>query len=756
MVTAAPQPTAPTLAAPAATIVLPLFSTTLFLSALLLFWIQPMFAKMALPLLGGSPAVWNTAMLFFQGALLAGYGYAHLITRRLVQRWQLLLHLGVLGMACLALPIGLAAWGAPPETTPTGWLLGLMAASIGMPFFALSANAPLLQRWFSTTGHPAAADPYFLYGASNLGSMLALLAYPVVMEPLLRLREQSLIWSALYVGLVMFIAGCGLVGGGLSKGVVGRDEAASRPHTAPTWSRRLRWLALSFVPASLLLGVTTHITTDIAATPLFWVVPLVLYLLTFVLTFARHPLLRHEWMLRAQPILVFPILLLIWFVSAGSPLNLVLHLAAFFVIAMVCHGELASRRPAAERLTEFYLWISLGGVLGGIFNAVVAPMVFNTVVEYPIILVLSCLMRPALPAPLSRSKFGLWFHARVSERQADVLLPAALCAMIVAPLLVFRTVLGGLPAIAVLVIAIVLACSGLAFSRRPLRLMLGAAISLLASSLIIPSGTITLERERSFFGVYRVTSSESGEFHLLRHGTTLHGAEYTDAARRDEPLAYYHRNGPLGQMFAALGQQDRLRHVGVVGLGTGTVACYRKPGQKWTFFEIDPTVTQLARDQRYFHYMADCAPDAPVVHGDARLSLKKVPDGQFDLLILDAFSSDSIPVHLMTREALLLYRDKLAPGGVLMFHISNRKLDLTPILANGAADIGMSAIAQIYSVPPEAQDDYILASNWVALANSLEDLAPLGQDARWRRLSPDPKADLWTDDYSNVLGALRW
>jgi hypothetical protein len=735
--------------------VLPLFVATLFLSALLLFWIQPMFAKMALPLLGGSPAVWNTAMLFFQGALLAGYGYAHLITGRLTQRWQILLHLFVLGSACLALPIGLASWAPPTESAPVGWLIGLMAVSIGMPFFALAANAPLLQRWFSTSGHPAAADPYFLYAASNLGSMLALLTYPMVVEPLLRLQSQSLAWSSLYLGLVVLIAGCGLVGGRSHNTAAGHDAPAGTDAAPVTWQRRLHWLALSFAPASLLLGVTTHITTDIAATPMFWVVPLAIYLLTFVLTFARRPPLRHEWLLRAQPIVVLPMLLLIWLASTASVPYMALDLVAFFVVAMVCHGGLARRRPAADRLTEFYLWMSFGGVLGGIFNALLAPVLFDSVIEYPIVLVLACLLRPSLPAPAQSGKLGRWLAGRVSERQADFLLPAALGAALIAPLLLLDAAMGGMPFGIVLILAVVLACAGVAFSRRPVRLMLAAAISL-AMMPLITTGSVTLARDRSFFGVYRVTSKLSGEFHLLTHGTTAHGAQRTDPARRDEPLTYYHRTGPLGQMIGALERQGGLHRIGVVGLGIGTVACYGKPGQDWTFFEIDPAVTRLARDERYFHYMADCAPDAPVVHGDARLSLRKVPDGGFDLLILDAFSSDSIPVHLMTREALRLYRDKLAPGGVLMFHISNRKLDLAPILANGAADAGMTAVVQTNVVPPEGRAQYIFTSRWIALAARAADLAPIEGDARWHALLPDPRAGLWTDDYSNVLGALRW
>lgn len=750
-----PRSAVPPLAASGVAAALPLFVATLFLSALLLFWIQPMFAKMALPLLGGSPAVWNTAMLFFQGALLAGYGYAHLVTRRLNRRGQVLLHLLVLASACLALPVGLASWAPPTETAPIGWLMALMAASIGMPFFALAANAPLLQRWFCATGHPSAADPYFLYGASNLGSMAALLTYPVVVEPVLRLPTQSLAWSSLYLALVFLIAGCGLLSGSSQKSPAAADVPAVGGQAPVTWKRRVHWLALSFVPASLLLGVTTHITTDIAATPMFWVVPLALYLLTFVLTFARRPPLRHEWMLRAQPVVVIPMLLLIWFTSTTVAPSLALNLIAFFVAAMVCHGELARRRPAVDRLTEFYLWMSFGGVLGGIFNALLAPVLFRSVIEYPVAAVLACLLRPSLPAPGPRHRLARWLAAHLSERQADVLMPTALAAALVGLALVIEATMGGMPMAGVLVLAVILACAGAAFGRRPARLALVAAISLAFIPLATP-GPAALARERSFFGVYRVASKHSGAFHVLTHGTTTHGAQRTDPARRDDPLTYYHRGGPLGQMIAALERQGRLRRIGVVGLGIGTVACYARPGQEWTFFEIDPAVTRLARDERYFHYLADCAPDAPVVHGDARLSLKKSPDGGFDLLILDAFSSDSIPVHLLTREALRLYRDKLAPGGVLMVHISNRKLDLAPVLANGAAAAGMTAIVQTDIVPSEGRAEYVFTSRWVALAAGAADLDAVGTDARWHPLPPRPDASLWTDDYSNILGALRW
>ena len=738
---------APALAMAGDTGVLSIFMATIFLSALLVFSVQPMFTKMVLPLLGGSPGVWNTAMLFFQTVLLAGYVYAHLTTRYLGVKRQAWLHVTVMAMVFLALPIGVAAgWTPPTEGAPVPWLIGLFAVSVGLPFFAVATNAPLLQRWFSHTRHSAAADPYFLYGASNLGSILALLGYPVVIEPLLKLDEQSWAWASAYALLVVLIGACAVT---LWRRYVASETAPEPVAVAPrggtvTWRRRLHWLVLAFAPSSLLLGVTVHITTDVAAVPLLWVIPLSLYLLTFVLVFARRPLLKHAWMVKAQPFFVILIATSFPFVYRGAPILFAAHMAVFFVTAMVCHGELVKRRPGAGDLTEFYLWMSLGGMLGGVFNVLVAPVVFDSVYEYPLILVLACMLRPRESGD---TRFVSWL---------DAVFPAALLVVFGLLPLLFDVNLIDLGLVGVVVFFIALGIAAYSFRLRPVRFGLGIAVILVATALTATQSSI-VTRERSFFGVYTVKRTDTGNVNLFVHGRTVHGAQHTDPARWREPLAYYHRDGPLGQVFAALDGVKTLERVGAIGLGTGAAACYRRPGQSWTFYEIDPAVERLARDTRYFHYMSECAGDADVVYGDARLSLLTTPDGRYDLMILDAFSSDAIPMHLITREALALYLRKLADGGIIVFHISNRNLDLSGVMANLVDDAGLVGRLQRSDEPTaEQRKVYKMASIWVAIARKPADLAVLDGDARWVPLEPHPGAGLWTDDYSNILRSLIW
>lgn len=719
--------------------ILPLFATTLFVSALLLFWVQPMFSRMVLPALGGSPAVWNTSMVFFQTALLVGYLYAHLVSRWLRLRRQVAVHLVLLTLAALTLPISIGAgWTPPTEGTPVLWLIALLGWCLGLPFVVVSATAPLLQKWFASSGHPAADDPYFLYGASNLGSILALLGYPLLLEPTLTLARQNEAWALGYAGLAVLVAICGLA---MWRRPQTRhateDSSAATARSEVGWGQRLHWLVLAFAPSSLLLAVTAHITTDLASVPLLWVVPLTLYLLTFVIVFARRPVLKHAWMVKAQPFILIPLALLFAQTSAFW-LALPLHLAAFFVTAMVCHGELARRRPATSHLTEFYLWMAFGGMLGGAFNALLAPLVFDSVLEYPIALVIACFLRPTLdPKP--------------GRLVANLGLPLVVLVLMVLQLQWRRLGLPGLGDAGVLAFFVPVALLLYSFAERPLRFGLGIAAVLIVALLSGQPNQVQA-RARSFFGVYTIKLDPAG-YHILVHGTTVHGAQATDPASRKEPLTYYHRDGPLGQIFKALG--DRPRSVGAVGLGVGTVACYRRPGQRWTFYEIDPLVVRIARDARYFHYLADCAPDAGIVLGDARRALQEAPSGQYDLLILDAFSSDAIPVHLLTREAIALYRDKLAPGGLIALHISNRNLDLAPVVANLLADAGLVGRFQSQTPSREAQLAYRNAARWVVIARSDADLGALASDPRWRQVEADSGGP-WTDDFSNLVGALRW
>ncbi len=726
---------------------LPLFAATLFLSALLLFFMEPMTAKLLLPLLGGAPAVWNTCMVFFQFSLLAGYAYAHVASRWLPSRIQIVLQSLLLAAGFLFLPTDLRGIGLPPVAQwPVWWLIGALTTTIGLPFFVLSATTPLLQRWFSRTDHPASQDPYFLYGASNLGSLAALLSFPVLIEPALSLSRQALFWTAGYALLALCTLGCGWA-------IFRIDPvaaASSRPslRTPPVaWGDRLHWLVLAIVPSSLLLGVTSYISNDVAAVPLIWIIPLSLYLLSFVITFARRPILPLPLMLRLQVYLLifasFP-----YVDETSGWYRFAVNLACFFVIALVCHGELARRRPPVERLTEFYLWVSLGGLIGGIVNALLAPVIFSAIYEYPLMLAASCLLRPLV-------RGGRWFSA------SDLFWPMVLATVLVLGL---GLAIGGnlveehralgdqLVFLAVCIVGSIVLLSA---NARPVALGLSVAVVLFLPNLL-NFKTQTVAQERSFFGVLRVRLENQGQFAVLLHGVTAHGAAFTDPTHRLEPITYYHSDGPAGQVFRTM-PADSLHRVGVMGLGTGALSCYRRAGQTWTFFEIDPAVEKLARDTRFFHFLAECGGDTPVVLGDGRLSVQRTGDGAFDLLILDAYSSDAIPVHLLTREALELYLRKTGPDGIVLLHISNQHFNLLPVVGAIAHDIGAAGLYQSYNPAPAPGRQWErLASLWVALAKRESALSFLDASGNWRPLPADSSVRVWTDHYSNVFSTIIW
>ncbi|MBT4489480.1 MAG: fused MFS/spermidine synthase [Rhodospirillaceae bacterium] len=717
---------------------LALYAMTLGLGALLLFWVQPMFSKMVLPLLGGAPAVWNIAMVFFQAALLAGYLYAHLGHRWLRPRAQAIVHLGLLAAAFAALPITLGADLRPPAGGQSAvWLLGILTLSLGLPFFILSATAPMLQSWFAHTGHRDAANPYILYAVSNFGSILALMAYPMALAPNLTLRQQSVAWASGFFILTLLIAACAwMLARRYQAG--GADQRAARESGLSDqvdWGRRLHWLALAFVPSSLLLGVTQHITTDVASAPMLWVLPLILFLGTFVIVFARRPAITHRLAVFVQAPMVLILALLFYWQIRYLRLILPLHLLAFFFLALVCHGELAKRRPAPSRLTEFYLWMSLGGVLGGAFTALCAPLLFDTVVEYPLAIVAACLLRPR-----QEGAALTWIRA----------LPLAilLVLLLLPRLLGYATDDLPLARLLAYLIPVALLCYGC--RGRPIMFAFAIAAILLAGAFDRSSDEIAVTR--GFFGVNRVIEKGLGrdQVHIFKHGTTRHGVQYTDPARRRQPLAYYHRKGPLGQVFEAFG--PGLGHIGGIGLGIGTAACYRQPGQSWTFFEIDPLVISMARDRSYFSYLEDCAPGARMVIGDGRLALARHQGPAFNLLIIDAFSSDAIPTHLLTREAMAVYLDHLAPKGLLAFHISNRHLNLAPVLADLAGDAGLKALIQHDAGD---QRNYYFPSTWVAMTRDETDLSPLTDTGRWRGLQARRGRRVWTDDYGNLLAVTR-
>jgi SAM-dependent methyltransferase len=746
-------------------LLLPLCSAALFLSAVILFAVEPMFTKMVLPLMGGTPAVWNTAVMFFQAVLLAGYLYAHLLSRLKGLRNQALVHVGVLLIGLLFLPVHVGlAWSPTASAHPVPWLVALLAISIGVPFFSISATAPLLQSWFSRSDHPHASDPYFLYVSSNIGGIAALLAYPVVLEPTFGLTLQGRLWTIGYALLVAMIAlySLALWTARRRRGRGELAEIAASVDTVTlaslsdsvTWATRARWVALAFVPSALLLAVTLHISTDVAAAPFLWVAPLLLYSLSFILVFARRPLLKHKWMLMLQP-WVYALVALHFTQREPLCFALPLHLLALFMAAMVCHGELVRRRPAVEHLTEFYFWMSAGGLLGGVFCVLIAPVVFNSVFEYPLVLVFGCLLLPsagrgwlrygldiALPAAFA----GLYYLAQQHQTWWD--------AGRIGPIKIGRFESGPIetgPILFCLTVGLAL----FLLRKRPLRFTLAFGV-LIFSAVYLNEMDNQLFRQRSFFGVYTVTTDKSGQKHSLYHGTTLHGDQDMDPNNVTTPRTYYNREGPLGQVFEAMRTVRKLDHVGVMGLGTGTTSCYHQPGQTMTFFEIDPTIERIARDPKLFRYLELCGQDVKVIIGDGRQNLSRMPDGTFDLLVLDAFSSDAIPLHLLTREALAIYLHKLAPGGIVLFHISNRFVELESVVANLAADAGAAALLQVYDPSSEESDAGASAASWVAVARDHADLGLLDADNRWHPPDLDDRVGVWTDDYSNIFRTLIW
>jgi len=524
--------------------------------------------------------------------------------------------------------------------------------------------------------------------------------------------------------------------------VPGEEERASALSDKVTWGARAHWLVLSFVPSALLLAVTLHISTDVASVPFLWVVPLSLYMLTFIIVFARRPIVRHTWILKVQ-IFIYALLAVSFTKLDLLPL-FALDLVTLFVTAMVCHGELVRHRPAADRLTEFYLWMSAGGLLGGVFCVLVAPLLFESVLEYPLILAIACLVRPG-------SSGGGWLPSVL-----DGVLPAgvALSYAFVGGFVEAGT-LSALGVAGPVLLYIALAAAFYGFRNRPLRLALAFAPIAFGTLFLAEDADRRLYRHRSFFGVYAVYSGTGGDFHLLYHGNIVHGDEYMDEANVRTPTSYYNREGPLGQVFEAMRASRPLKRVGCVGLGTGTTACYQEPGQAMTFFEVDPAMVRIARDPKLFRYLELAEPPVDIVIGDGRQSLSRTADGTFDLIALDAFSSDAIPVHLLTREALAMYMRKLAPGGIVLFHISNRYIDLEPVLANLTADAGLSALVEDYE-PSADTEGRGWRSTWVAVARDGDDLAILNEDDGWRPLEPDPTVGLWTDDFSNMFRTLIW
>ena len=678
-----------------------LYCIAIFLSSCLLFLVQPLCAKMLLPLLGGTPAVWNTCMVFFQAGLLLGYAYAHVLPRWLGVSRHALLHVALLIVAAITLPIRL-----PDEVAsgwhPVLWLLASLAGAVGIPFVLLAAGAPLLQRWFVCKHHLAPRDPYFLYAASNLGSFLALGLFPFVLEPWFTLTQQSDLWRFGFLAVTALMAFCVPLG-------VQEAATASAAEPTPTWKLRGRWIALSLIPSSLLLSVTTHVTTDVAAIPLLWLIPMGLYLLTFTAAFASRQLAPQALLVRWLPMVVI-VVSIVLLSEATQPLALVLgvHLLGFVWLALLCHGELARTRPVAEHLTDFYLCLALGGVLGGTLSALIAPLIFTGLSEYPLMIVAACYFGMA---PLIR------------PNRADWLWAAGIGALTVALILIMQsTWLAKFTAW--LETLSVLAMFGVPFilcyiaQERPARFALSLAAVLAASSLQHGVHGTAVYRERSYYGIHRVTEKDG--LRRLVHGDTVHGQQSLDPELRREPLTYYSKNGPIGDVFRAVHGDSRLQRVGIVGLGAGSLAAFAQPGDDWTFFEIDPSVQRIAENPKLFTYLHDARGTIHIDLGDARLQLKNSKQ-TFGVLIVDAFGSDAIPLHLLTREAMQVYLDHLEPNGLLAFHISNNYVDLEPVLARLGESVRPGLVGYVRqhgAVSKSEKAQGIMPSDWAVFART--------------------------------------
>ena len=726
---------------------MPLYGAAIFLSAALLFAVQPMFTKMVLPRFGGSPSVWSVAMIFFQSALLMGYAYAHALTRRLPGMRSVVVHLAVMIAACSLLPLGIAAnWGRPPPTGEALWLLGLFATSIGLPFFALSANGPLLQAWFARTDHGAADDPYFLYAASNIGSFLSLLSYPFLLEPFTHLGDQTRLWSAGFFVLILLIAACGvqmLRAPGTASATALSDTADAAP---PTWRDAARWIALAAVPSALLIAVTAHLSTDIAASPMLWVVPLALYLATFVVVFQTRPLIPHWLAVWVQPVFIgLWIASLVFNAFSSIFVGVAVNILVFLFSALVCHGELARQRPAARHLTAFYMWMAAGGMIGGIAAGLVAPYVFNWVAEYPLLIVAAVLCRPGLKVPTSRR--GIAICLLVVAGAVALMIPGRYYEYELSNNVYFYLILALLAVGAVLWL-----------SQRTLQL--AALVAFTLAVIQIYGDEAQHETIRSFFGVHKILESDDGQYRTLMHGTTIHGAQHVQDADGNpipglpEPLTYFTARSPMADGFrAARARKNGPLRIAVLGLGAGTLACYKAAGDTLDIYEIDPAVIRIASDPERFTYLSSCAPDAKIIVGDGRLTLGDAPDGTYDILVMDAFTSDAVPVHLLTREAMAIYKRKLAPGGIILMHVMNRYMELASVAA-GVANANGLLIRVRHTTDIDDDARYYYSSSVVAIARSEADFGMLMTLPEWEVQERDAKQWVWTDDYSNIIGAM--
>ena len=722
------------------------FTLSIFLSATLLFSVQPLFAKLVLPLLGGSSSVWNTAMVFFQGMLLGGYIYAHLISKYLKLPLQILCHTVILSLGLFFLPLAIASGWTPPEGGAQAyWLIGLFAVSVGMPFFAISANAPLLQRWFSRTAHKDADDPYFLYAASNAGSLLSLCLYPILFEPLLRLQAQTELWAKGYWALIAVILAAGVFAALHQKTQNITIEKAAAPAKAVTHKQRLFWIFLAFIPSSLMLGVTSHMANNIASAPFLWIIPLALYLLTFVIVFAKKPIVTPTQLAKFFPWVILVALIAGFVLKLFVLISIGLSLICYFIIALLCHGRLVEARPDVANLTEFYIWMSFGGVLGGIFNALIAPAIFPNVYEYLIILIAA---QFAVPPKTHRSFEEIKSKAITLAKYAipGVIIYKGL-ALLGLDARIGAFLGGGL---------FLLGLSRMRGQTKTFFLDLGILAALV---MILPTlYHKPILTDRSFFGVLHVkeVQSEHGLVHKFIHGDTIHNYQFRDPTKRKIPLAYYAPGNTFDMAMQAARIDSPNMTIAMVGLGAGAMACYEKPGDSWTYYEIDPAVVDMATNPDYFSFMADCATAPDIRIGDARMTLEALAPASQDMIVIDAFSSDSIPTHLLTTEALALYRSKLKADGLIFFHTSNRVMDVASVVVRLADEAGLaSRYVETSDFSDKEYGEFYIASTGVLIGQQSRIMTATQSVPDWKILVPSKSVKAWSDDYSSIIGSIK-
>ena len=738
------------------------FSAAILLSSFLLFMVQPMVGRMLLPSLGGTPSVWNTCVVFFQAVLLLGYGYAHFAARRISLKRHVLVHWFLLGVVICLLPIQLINdWAVPTESSPLGWLLGQLVLCVGFPFFVISSSAPLLQRWYSKVSGTEGQDPYFLYAISNVGSLGALFAYPLLVEPNWGITAQTSLWFIGFLGLVSAFVACGVLVLRSQRHAYDLNdqarESVTENYTPLSWRQRLHYIVLAAIPSSLMLGVTTFITTDVGSFPLMWVLPLAVYLLTFIFVFARRQVISHSVVVRLVPyaLLFMPIVILMD--MGASPLMMIaVHVGVFFLVAMMCHGEMARLRPPANQLTEFYLMMSIGGVIGGAFNAMLAPVIFSDVLEYPLMLVAAAAFLPVrgLVADKNITRFDAKDIAwAVGLAVMTGVGYAAWNATEIESRLGLTMVMFAIPA---------MAC--FATIGRPGRFTLCFGVLMAGCSMSLVEGQ-TMDKARGFFGVNEVAYDPDSDFRWLVNGRTIHGLQRASQSENPEPLSYFHRLGPMGDIFS-LKQLPADAKVAVVGLGVGSIASYAKAGQHFDFYEIDPVVVRMAQDPKHFNYLSSCKAEQRVILGDARIQLGLVdsPDPakrdekfQYDLLILDAFSSDSIPMHLMTKEAMSLYLDRLAPGGMMVMNITNKFVNIRPMILGFEQEFGLKTAVRLDLVRGSLfENDGRLSVCFCVLSREQETIDTFLATERWKNVTAERGPQVWTDDHSNIFDILEW